>query len=149
MKSILGLEFYSSSLALCTNTGSRHSVSPTFFIQSSTLNHFIGIIGLDVIQQHNTRLSSLPFHPFFFNHFFHKTLSSQNVSKPSLFPFQYKCLKYTLSLSYLASVQVSDPYNTRLQTIVVITFFFRSLHTLFKRSSLLLWNAFLTLQFCT
>ena len=48
----------------------------------------------------------------------------------------------SMSLSFFLSVQVSVLYNATLQTMVFITFFFRSLLIIFERSSLLLLNAF-------
>ena len=46
-----------------------------------------------------------------------------------------------LSISYFLNVQVSDPYNTML----IITFFFKSLLNLFENSYLLLLNALLAI----
>ena len=122
----------SSSLVLCSKAGSRHPVSPTFSIQSSTLNHFIGLIGLDVIQHHDTRLSSssLPFHPSF-NHFFtrlsplkmclsHRFYLSNAVFKSFLLSFTrsntYSLVMwpFQLMLSIFRQVQISKAFNLSL-----------------------------------
>ena len=53
-----------------------------------------------------------------------------------------------LSLSYINNVQVSDPYNAALQTILFIAFFSTSLLIIFEWSSILLLNAFLVIEIC-